>query len=336
MLINAKEYLQIKNEIAEEIKSAQQNAITGINRSMIGLYWKVGQIINKNKSWGSKFIENLARDIKLAFPNLRGFSFRNLKYMSQFANVYKDIDIWATPLPNLPWRHHIVLMDKLEDHTQREWYAKKSLENGWSSNILEIQIETNLYKRQALADKTTNFKDRLPAPQSELAQQALKDPYIFDFITSHEGMVEREIEDELVAHITKFLLELGTGFAFLGRQYHLEVEGEDFYIDLLFYNTKLRCYVVIELKANEFKPEYAGKLNFYVSAVDGMLKSEMDNPTVGILLCKKKKKLIVEYTLKDIDKPISVNEYKLLDKLPKEYENILPTAEDIEKRIKLQ
>jgi predicted nuclease of restriction endonuclease-like (RecB) superfamily len=226
-------------------------------------------------------------------------------------------------------------MDKLEDNTQREWYAKKSLENGWSSNILEIQIETNLYKRQALASKTTNFKDRLPVPQSELAQQTLKDPYIFDFIESREGMVEREIEDELVGHITKFLLELGTGFAFLGRQYHLEVEGEDFYIDLLFYNTKLRCYVVIELKANEFKPEYAGKLNFYVSAVDGMLKSEADNPTVGILLCKKKKKLIVEYTLKDIDKPISVNEYKLFDKLPKEYKNILPTAKDIEKRIKL-
>jgi predicted nuclease of restriction endonuclease-like (RecB) superfamily len=335
MLINAKEYLKIKNEIANEIKSAQQYAITGINRSMIGLYWKVGQIINKNKSWGSKFIENLAHDIKLTFPDLRGFSFRNLKYMSQFANTYKDIDIWATLLPNLPWRHHIVLMDKLEDQAQREWYAKKSIENGWSSNILEIQIETNLYKRQVLADKTSNFKDRLPAPQSELAQQTLKDPYIFDFITSHEGMIEREIEGELVGHITKFLLELGTGFSFVGQQYHIEVDGQDFHIDLLFYNLKLRCYVVIELKANEFKPEYAGKLNFYVSAVDSMLKHESDNPTIGILLCKKKNKVIAEYSLRNINSPISVNEYKLFDKLPKEYENILPTAEDIEKRIKL-
>jgi len=200
---------------------------------------------------------------------------------------------------------------------------------------LDIQIERDLYKRQVKTDKTTNFKKRLPAPQSDMAQQVMKDPYIFDFIENRQGMIEREIEDGLVGHITKFLLELGTGFSFVGQQYHMEVGDQDFYIDLLFYNLKLRCYVVIELKANEFKPEYAGKLNFYVSAVDGELKQPMDNPTIGILLCKKKNKLIAEYALQNIDSPISVNEFKLLDKLPKEYADILPTAKDIESRLKL-
>jgi len=335
MLINAEEYLNIVSDVKQEILLARQRIINGANRELVELYWKIGVIINERKSWGDKLIQNMARDITLEFPALRGFSQRNLKYMSKFAKIYTDSQIVQQVLHNLPWRHNIVLMDKLQDRVQREWYARKALENGWSSSVLEIQIETDLYKRQVLADKTNNFKAKLPAPQSEMVQQSLKDPYIFDFIESREGIIEREIEDGLIRHITKFLLELGTGFAFLGQQYHLEVEGEDFYIDLLFYNTKLKCYVVIELKAKEFKPEYAGKLNFYVSAVDGMLKSETDNSTIGILLCRKKKKLIAEYALRDIDKPISVNEYKLLEKLPKEYENILPTAEDIEKRLML-
>jgi predicted nuclease of restriction endonuclease-like (RecB) superfamily len=197
------------------------------------------------------------------------------------------------------------------------------------------QIEYGLYERQALATKTTNFDKRLPSPQSELAEHTLKDPYIFDFIDYRKGMVEREIESELVKNITKLLLELGRGFAFVGNQYHLEIENEDFYIDLLFYNLILRCYVVIELKTGDFKPEYAGKLNFYISAVDDLLKTAQDNPTIGILLCRNKKGMIAEYALRDIEKPIGVSEYSLFDTLPEAYENVLPTAEDIERRIGL-
>jgi predicted nuclease of restriction endonuclease-like (RecB) superfamily len=226
-------------------------------------------------------------------------------------------------------------MDRIKNDNERKWYLQTAIENGWSSSILDMQIDRNLYKRQVLADKTTNFKDRLPHPQSDMAQQAMKDPYIFDFIENHKDMLERDMEGELVNHIAQFLLELGSGFSFVGRQYHLEIDNEDFYIDLLFYNLKLSCFVVIELKRNEFKPEYAGKLNFYVSAVDDILKRPTDNPTIGILLCQNKKKLIAEYALRNINSPISVNEFKLLDKLPKEYEDILPTAEDIESRIKL-
>ena len=336
MLLNTKEYLSVVNDIKNQITLAQQRATTGVNREMVVLYWNVGKIINDRKTWGDGFIGNLSRDIRNVFPNIRGFSERNLKYMAKFAKIYTDQEIVQQVLHNLPWRHNIALMDKIEDEKQRTWYAQQALENGWSSNILEVQIESGLYNRQVIADKTTNFNTKLPAPQSDLAQQAMKDPYIFDFIENRQDMIERDLETELVSHIAKFLLELGSGFAFVGRQYHLEIGEKDFYIDLLFYNLKLRCYVVIELKMKEFIPEYAGKLNFYVSAVDDILKQETDNPTIGILLCRKKNKVIAEYALRRIDNPISVNEFKLFDKLPKEYENILPTAEDIEKRLNLE
>ncbi|MDR1453583.1 MAG: PDDEXK nuclease domain-containing protein [Candidatus Margulisbacteria bacterium] len=336
MLLNNTEYLSVLSDIRSRIKAAQYRASLSVNHELLALYWSVGKTINEHKIWGGKFIQNLSRDIKGAFPNLQGFSVRNMQYMAQFAGIYTEKEFTQQPVAQLPWRHHVVLMDSVKNATERKWYASQALENGWSSNVLDMQIENDLYKRQALADKTTNFKRNLPSPQSDLAQQSLKDSYIFDFIEARQNMMEHEIEHELVGrHITQFLLELGAGFAFIGNQYHLEIGDQDFYIDLLFYNLKLRCYVVIELKAKEFKPEYAGKLNFYVSAVDDMLKSETDNPTIGILLCRKKNKLIAEYALKDIDKPISVNEFKLLAKLPKEYENILPTAEDIEKRLKL-
>jgi len=243
MLINTKNYIQIVSNVKQEILLAQQRIINGANRELVALYWKVGKIINEQKSWGDKFIENLAHDIKTSFPSLRVFSVRNLKYMSKFAKIYAGSEKVQQVLHNLPWRHNIALMDKLDNQAQREWYAVQSLKNGWSSNILEIQIETNLYKRQVLADKTTNFKKCLPAPQSDMAQQALKDPYIFDFIENRQGMIEREIEDGLVGHITKFLLELGTGFSFVGQQYHMEVGDQDFYIDLLFYNLKLRYLI---------------------------------------------------------------------------------------------
>ena len=234
----------------------------------------------------------------------------------------------------IPWGHNIVLLDKVADMDERKWYIKKSAENGWSRNVLVHQIESNLYQRQVLADKVTNFDHRLPSPQSELAAQTMKDPYVFDFISFREDMLERDIEQALVRDVTKLLLELGTGFAFLGNQYHLNVGGDDFYIDLLFYNLNLRCYVVIELQTGDFKPEYAGQLNFYLSAVDGILKKEQDNPSIGLLLCKSKNNVVAEYSLKDISKPIGVSEYKITSSLPDDLEKQLPSVEDIQKRIK--
>jgi len=335
MLINTKEYLQAVEDIKNQIKFAQQRAILNANTELIALYWNIGKSINEHKTWGGKFIQNLARDIKSSFPNQRGFSTRNLQYMAQFANIYNDLEFAQQPVAQLPWRHHIVLMNKVKNDDERKWYIAQTIENSWSSNVLDMQIDRNLYARQAIADKTTNFRDRLPASQSDLAQQTMKDPYIFDFVEYRKGMVEREVENALVTHITKFLLELGSGFSFVGSQYHLEIDGENFYIDMLFYNFKLSCFIVIELKMEDFKPEFAGKLNFYVSAIDDLLKRSTDNPTIGILLCKNKKKIIAEYALRDINKPISVNEFKLFDKLPEEYANILPTAEDFASRIKL-
>ncbi len=237
-------------------------------------------------------------------------------------------------LAKLSWNHNQVLLDKVKDKEIRKWYAKETIENGWSVSILTHQIASKLYERQALLEnKTTNFDETLPTPTNEQAKELLKNPYIFDFITANKDLKELDIERELTTNITKLLLELGNGFAFVGRQYHLEIENEDYYIDLLFYNLKVRSYVVIELKTTEFKPEYAGKLNFYLSAVDKYIKDENDNPTFGILLCKDKKKVTAELALKDINKPIGVSEYKILSEIPEFLENTLPSIEDIEKRL---
>lgn len=254
--------------------------------------------------------------------------------MAKFAEIYPDREFVQQVVAQIPWGHNIVLLDKVADMDERKWYIKKSAENGWPRNVLVHQIESNLYQRQVLADKVTNFDHRLPSPQSELAAQTMKDPYVFDFIPFREDMLERDIEQALVRDVTKLLLELGTGFAFLGNQYHLNVGGDDFYIDLLFYNLNLRCYVVIELKTGDFKPEYAGQLNFYLSAVDGILKKEQDNPSIGLLLCKSKNNVVAEYSLKDISKPIGVSEYKITSSLPDNLEKQLTSVEDIQKRIK--
>ena len=233
----------------------------------------------------------------------------------------------------IPWSHNVAILDKVKTEEQREWYIRKTAENGWSLSVLVHQIESNLYERQLIANKVNNFEMHLASPQSELAAQTMKDPYVFDFIPFKEDMVERDIEQALVKDVTKLLLELGTGFAFLGNQYHLNVGGDDFYIDLLFYNLNLRCYVVIELKTGEFKPEYAGQLNFYLSAVDGILKKENDHPSIGLLLCKSKNDLVAEYALKDMSKPMGVSAYKVTSSLPEELQRQLPSIEDIEKRI---
>ena len=333
MLMNSNEYLSIVESIKEEIRTAQYRATIRVNRELLMLYYSIGDIINKHKTWGNKFIETLAADIKLSFPDTTGYSVRNLKYMAKFAAAYPSSEFVQQAVAQIPWGHNVVLLDKLSHQEERLWYAEKVSENGWSRNVLVHQIESGLYQRQVLTEKISNFENRLPSPQSELATQTMKDPYIFDFIPFKSDMVERDIEKALVKDVTKLLLELGTGFAFLGNQYHLNVGGDDFYIDLLFYNLNLRCYVVIELKTGEFKPEYAGQLNFYLSAVDGILKKEQDNPSIGLLLCKSKNDLVAEYSLKDMSKPIGVSSYRVTSDLPKELEHQFPSLEDIQKRI---
>lgn len=333
MLINASEYLETVEQIKTEIQAAQYKAAVSVNQKMILLYHSIGEVINSHKVWGNRFIESLAKDIKLAFPNAKGYSIRNLKYMAKFAATYPDRQFVQTVSAQIPWSHNVAILDKVKDSDQRIWYIKKTAENGWSHSVLIHQIESCLYERQPIAEKVSNFELRLPSPQSELAVQTMKDPYIFDFVPFKEDMIERDIERALVKDVTKLLLELGTGFAFLGNQYCINVGGDDFYIDLLFYNLNLRCYVVIELKTGDFKPEYAGQLNFYLSAVDGILKTEQDNPSVGLLLCKSKNDLVAEYSLKDMSKPIGVSEYRITSNLPTELEKQLPSIEDIQKHI---
>ena len=333
MLINNPDYLKIVNRIKSDIKSAQYKAVISANRELISLYWNIGRVINDHKEWGNKFIDNLSKDIKLDFPGSTGYSVRNLKYMAKFASTYRDEEFVQTVSAQIPWSHNIAIMEKIKDESRRIWYIGETEKNGWSVNVLTHQIESDLYARQVIADKVSNFESQLANPQSELAIQTMKDPYIFDFIPFKAEIIERDIEDALIKNITKLLLELGTGFAFVGNQYHLEVGGDDFYLDLLFYHVKLKCYVVIELKTGEFKPEYAGKLNFYLASVDGILKGERDNPSIGLLLCKSKNNVVAEYALKDMSKPIGVSEYKITSMLPKEFENTLPSVEDIQNRI---
>ena len=333
MLMNQTDYLATIQEIKAEIKKSQYQATVKVNHELLLLYYHIGQAINRHKVWGNKFIENLSRDLRLEYPEAKGYSVRNLKYMAKLAETYPDKEFVQQVVAQIPWGHNVVIMDKVLPEDERTWYLKACAENGWSRNVLVHQIESNLYARQATADKISNFENRLPAPQSELATQMMKDPYIFDFIPFKVDMLERDIENAMVAEVTKLLLELGAGFAFLGNQYHLNVGGEDFYLDLLFYNLKLRCYVVIELKTGDFKPEYAGKLNFYLTAVDNILKTEQDAPTIGLLLCKGKNDLIAEYALRDINKPIGVSEYRITEEIPEKFRQQLPSIEDIKNHI---
>ena len=321
--MNSNEYITVVDNIKKEIRSAQYRTAVQANTELLRLYYSIGNEINVHKVWGNKFIENLSMDIRADYPTNKGFSVRNLKYMAKFAATYSEQEFVQQAVAQIPWGHNIVLLDKITDSEQRRWYAEACQKNGWSRNVLIHQIESGLYERQVLNSKVSNFKQRLPSPQSELATQTMKDPYVFDFIPFREDMLERDIEQALVRDVTKLLLELGTGFAFLGNQYHLNVGGDDFYIDLLFYNLNLRCYVVVELKTGEFKPEYAGQLNFYLSAVDGILKKDVDNPSIGLLLCKSKNNLVAEYSLKDISKPIGVSEYKVTSNLTGELEKQL-------------
>lgn len=334
MLLNNNDYIQILEEIKVKIKEARYKAALGVNQHQIMLYLNIGNIIVENNTHGSSIIENLSRDIKSEFPNTKGYSARNLSYMQKFAITVYNFENLQRVSANLTWSHIKLLLDKTKSVEEYAWYAEKTIKNGWSLKSLEYYTATQTYKRQTINEKTTNYELILPDSQSKLAIETLKSPYVFDFIDHREGIIEREIENELVANMAKTLIELGTGFAFLGNQYHIAVSGKDYYLDLLFYNTKLHCYVVIELKNTAFKPEYAGKLNFYLSAVDDTLRNEQDASSIGILLCKERDKLTVEYALRDINKPIGVSEYKLSDFVPEELADTLPTAEDIELRIR--
>jgi predicted nuclease of restriction endonuclease-like (RecB) superfamily len=320
--------------LKSRIHNAQQRAALAVNRELVLLYWHIGRDIltrQTEQGWGSKVIERLAHDLRAAFPDMKGFSRANLMYMRAFAEAWPDAEIVQQAVGQLPWGHNLVLLTRLKDAQQRLAYAQSVIAHGWSRNLLNIHIETRLLERTGKA--VTNFDASLPKAQSDLASESLKDPYRFDFLGITDEAQEREIEHALVKHVTDFLLELGAGFAFVGRQVLLDVGGDEFFIDLLFYHLKLRCYVVIELKGGKFKPEHLGQLGFYLTAVDRQVKSEHDNPTIGLLLCKSKNKIVAEYALGDKPQPMGVAEYKLLESLPAELQTSLPSIEQIEREL---
>lgn len=353
-------------DVKGRIQTAQTRAMLAVNTELVRLYWDIGRIINerqKKEGWGAAVIPRLARELHNELPDLKGFSERNIGRMIAFFREYPEPDsilpqpvakipvheklpqpvaklFPASKVPqavaqmsdsllwSIPWAHHVILMDKVLDISIRRWYMEQTIANGWSRNILAIQIEAGAHLRQGKA--VSNFAALLPPPQSDLAQQALKDPYIFDFLTLAEPFQERELETGLVRHLEKFLLELGQGFAFVGRQYRLDVGDEDFYIDLLFYHLRLRAFVVIDLKKGKFKPEYAGKLNFYCNVVNDRLKHPTDQPTIGLILCQQHDRLLAEYSFAGIDKPIGISTYALTRALPRGLRSALPTIEEIE------
>ncbi len=332
MLVNTQEYLKTLEQVKEEIKRTRVRAVRTVNEELVCMYWRIGNTLNMHSEWGNKYIDSLSKDIRNEFPGIKGFSIRYLRYMKKFA-VELDYEIVQTVFAQLSWSHNLKLLDKVPSFEARLWYAHTCIEDGWSLAVLDHQIDIHAYERQIKDGKANNFSRTLPDPQSEMMQQALKDPYIFDFITAEQGREERDIEQAMMDNVQALLLELGAGFALVGRQYHLVVGHSDFYIDMLFYNIKLHCYVVIELKNQDFKPEYNGQLGFYVEAVDGELRSEGDNPTVGLLLCKSKDQAVAEYSLRSIDSPIGVSEFRMGDELPEAYVGVLPTPEDLMARL---
>ncbi len=309
-----------------------------VNKELIKLYWDIGKDIvekQKQEGWGSKVLEKVAKDLQNELPGIEGFSRRNMFIMRAFYQAYEKVQQAVAQLDNLPifsipWGHNALILEKIKDSAERLWYASKVIEHGWSRSMLTVWIENGLYRREGKA--ITNFKTALPAPQSDLAQQSLKDPYVFDFLSLHKEHLEKDLEDGLVNHIQKFLIELGQGFAFVGHQHPIKAGKKDLYIDLLFYHLTLRCYIVVELKATEFDSRDAGQMSAYLSAVDDQLRHEDDKPTIGIILCKTKDNVFAEYVLRNFNRPIGVAEFevKLVEKLPKELKSSLPTVAEIE------
>lgn len=341
-----KQYSRLLDEIKIRIRQAQVKAALSANAEMISMYWDIGCMILKQQQeagWGSGVIPRLSKDIRSEVPELKGFSERNIKFMVQLYKKYalgaigkqavSQLDECAPEnlqqaVAQIPWGHNILLMQRIKDLPSRLWYIQQTMENGWSRDVLGMMIKSRAHKRQGIA--VDNFQENLPARQSDLAVQLLKDPYVFDFFTLEEPFRERELEAGLVQHLQKFLIELGQGFSFVGRQYHLDVGDEDFYIDLLFYHLKLRCFVVIDLKVGPFKPEYAGKMNFYCNVIDDRLRHESDNQTIGLVLCQDRKKVVAEYALRGMTQPIGISEYELTRALPESLKSSLPTIEEIE------
>ena len=328
------EYRQVLDEIKIHIRSSQLRAVLAANSELIGLYWNIGHSIvtlQADNGWGTAVVKQLAADLRTEHPGIQGFSRTSLFAMRQMYIFFSHrFEVVPRIVGQLPWGHIRTILGKIKDVDVALFYMTAYTENGWTRPILELQIEQSLHTRQGAAP--TNFSNVLPSPQSELAQQSFKDPYLFDFLTLSKRAIERDIEKQLIDHITRFLLELGKGFAFLGRQYPLEVNGKNYILDLLFYHTKLKCYVVIELKIGEFKPEYAGKMNFYLSAVDDLLRSDSDAPSIGLILCKGKDKFDVEYALRDINKPIGVSSF-ITREIPMEVKSQLPTVEQLEQEL---
>ncbi len=323
-------YEEFLRGLKQRIQQARLKAMLAVNRELILFYWQLGCDILQRQNlagWGTKIIDRLSADLHREFPDQRGFSPRNLKYMRALAEAWPEESIVQQVAAQLPWFHNCVLLDKVKDKTERLWYISQAVQHGWSRNVLVLQIESKLYHRQGKA--VTNFEQTLPGPQSDLARQLLKDPYNFDFLTLSSDFHERDMERGLLDHLRQFLLELGQGFAFVGSQYPLQVGGEDFRIDLLFYHLQLRCFVVIDLKMGKFKPEYAGKMNFYLSAVDDQVRHPDDKATIGIILCKSHNDIVVEYALRH-GRPMGVAEFLHGKALPEELKGTLPTVEELE------
>lgn len=323
-----KSFQEITSNIKNAITKTQLEIMTDANKKLVNLYYNIGKMLEENSSWGNKFIDNVAMDLKISFPNLKGFSVRNLKYMKTFYNEYKDDEEFVQLVAQLPWKHNITLMQKVKDKEIRKWYMNKCLEDGWSDSILVYQIDTNLYDRQEKVIKHNNFKLTLKQ-NSDLANDMMKEPYVFDLIELTEDYKEKELENKMLNRLKNILLEFGSGFSFVGNQYKITVDNQDFYIDLLFYHIKLKCYIAVELKVVEFKPEFASKMGFYLTALDEEVKDENDNSSIGIILCQNKSNKIVDYTLKYINKPVGVSEYKIFDQLNKEIQSKLPTEQEI-------
>jgi predicted nuclease of restriction endonuclease-like (RecB) superfamily len=324
------DYASLLTELKERIRTARLRAAVAVNEELILLYWSIGRDILDRQTaagWGARVIDRLAADLRRDFPEMTGLSPRNLKYMRAFAAAFPEREIVQQVVARLPWGHAIKLIESVKSPEQRIWYARQAAEHGWSRNVLAHQIDSDLFARQGKA--LTNFGRTLPAPQSDLAQELIKDPYSFDFLSLGPEITERELEQGLLEHLRALILELGKGFAFVGSQYHLEVGDQDYYLDLLFYHLRLRCFVVVELKIEEFKPEFAGKMNFYLSAVDDQLRHKADAPSIGIILCKGKNEVIVEYALRDSSKPMGVAEYRLSAALPERLQSELPTEADL-------
>lgn len=349
---NYEQYVEVLDYLKEKIKIARQKAALSVNAELLSTYWEIGNTLleqRKLAGWGKKTIANLAKDLKMEFPEMKGLSHRNLVYMQTFAGSWphfpstqaahaqlQSVDnhlnaFTQAPLAQLPWYHHVTLLDKLDKPEIRQFYLKKAIENGWSRNVMVLQIESQLHLRQGQA--ITNFDETLTKPISDLARETLKNPYLFDFLGIGEEMQERELEKALIQHIKKFMLELGRGFAYVGNQFNLQVEKDDFFLDLLFYNYHLHCFIIFELKVGEFKPEYAGKLNFYINTVNEQIKGKEESPTIGVLLCKTPNKTVVQYALKGMGTPIGVTEYELSNSLPLQLRSELPSIEELEATI---